>query len=160
MQGDVKSKDDLERIASSIKDSIGYVNLVIANAGANGPFIHTVPRSPATGTISQVQSMLWSHDPEVYSNTFAVNVTATYFTCVAFTELLDAGNKKGNVSQSSQFVATSSAQALNKNPIAGFGYGTSKMAEITLTKELAVFLEPWEIRSNVIVPGCKLPWRL
>jgi len=53
----------------------------------------------------------------------------------------------------SQIIAIASVQGLNKNPMAGFGYHTSKAAQIHLMKCLAVLLEPFGIRSNVIAPG-------
>jgi NAD(P)-dependent dehydrogenase (short-subunit alcohol dehydrogenase family) len=67
---------------------------------------------------------------------------------------LDAGNKKGNVEQKSQVIATSSIGGFNRVPLAGFAYGTSKAAATHLMKQFATSLAPHDIRSNVIAPGC------
>jgi NAD(P)-dependent dehydrogenase (short-subunit alcohol dehydrogenase family) len=75
---------------------------------------------------------------------------------VAFLKLLDLGNKNGNVKQKSQVIAISSIGAFNRVPLAGFAYSASKAAVIHLMKQFATALVPWDIRSNVIAPGCML----
>lgn len=155
MQGDVTSRDDLARICASIKASTGYINLLIANAGAIGQSFDP-PVTPTTGTIAQLQAALWRIQRHEYAEGFEVNFTATLYTIIAFLELLDAGNKKGNLKQQSHVIATGSAHALNKSPIVGFGYPASKAAQLCLVKQMAVFLEPWKIRANVFAPGRKL----
>lgn len=86
---------------------------------------------------------------------YAVNTTAVFLTLVAFLELLDKGNKAGNVEQKSQCVAISSAGAFNRVPMAGFAYGGSKAAVVHTMKQFATKLVPHGIRCNVIAPGCK-----
>jgi NAD(P)-dependent dehydrogenase (short-subunit alcohol dehydrogenase family) len=84
-----------------------------------------------------------------------VNTTAVFYTVVAFLELLDKGNKAGNVAQKSQVVCVSSAGAYNRVPMAGYAYSSSKAAVVHIMKQLATSLVPYDIRSNVIAPGCK-----
>lgn len=67
--------------------------------------------------------------------------------------LLDAGNKKGNVEQKSQVIATSSIGGFNRNVPGGFAYGQSKAATTHMMKQLATNLAPFGIRSNILVPG-------
>ena len=53
-----------------------------------------IPPSP-DDDIKTIQEKLWnSGPPEEFTRTFEVNVTAVYYTTVAFLELLDAGNKR------------------------------------------------------------------
>lgn len=94
-------------------------------------------------------------DAQEFTQTYHVNTTAVFFSVVAFLELLDAGNKKGNVKQKSQVIATSSIGAYNRNAMAGYAYGTSKAAVLHLMKQFATAFASYQIRSNVIAPGCE-----
>ena len=96
---------------------------------------------------------MWEQDYAAYNETFAVNVSAVFFTIVAFLGLLDEGNKKGNVEQKSQVIATSSIGGFERVVPAGYAYGQSKAAVTSLMKQLATQLVPYDIRSNVIAPG-------
>ncbi|CAG8957440.1 hypothetical protein HYFRA_00011421 [Hymenoscyphus fraxineus] len=152
LQGDVTKKEDLIRIAASVEESVGYVNLVIANAGsaAAGQMISGLtPES----SISEVQEFFLTRPWEAYTQQFDVHVTATLYTCISFLTLLSAGNKRQNIPWTSQVIATGSAQAFNKNPLSGLGYSTSKAAETHLMKSLAFMLGPYNIRSNILAPG-------
>jgi NAD(P)-dependent dehydrogenase (short-subunit alcohol dehydrogenase family) len=155
----VTSKDDLQQIVDHITKADGFINVLIANSGISGPGIQGLkPES----SLSEVRSVLWATDSEAYTNTYAVNSTALFFSVIAFLELLDAGNAKGNVEQKSQVIATSSVASFNRQAFAGFAYGTSKAAVTHLMKQFSTMLSGYHIRSNVIAPGCKhfplLPW--
>ena len=69
---------------------------------------------------SQLQSVeefqkAWFDTPiEDYTQTFNVNTSAVWYTIVAFLGLLDEGNKKGNVEQKSQIIATTSIGGFNR----------------------------------------------
>lgn len=154
LQGDVTSKDDLLRIAATVKETVGYVNLVVANAGVASRAQFLMGVNPQS-SIEEVQEYMLSRPWEAYTEQFNVHVTATLYTATVFLTLLDAGNKKGNVSWTSQVIATGSAQGFNKAPLSGIGYSTSKAAETHLMKTLAHYLMPWNIRSNIIAPGCE-----
>ncbi len=149
--GDVTSKDDLKSIAATIEKEVGYINVLIANSGIAGP--QSLSITPET-SLKDFQSALWEQSFDDYTNTFAVNVSAVFFTVVAFLSLLDAGNAKGNVEQQSQVIATSSIGGFNRNVPGGYAYGQSKAATTSLMKQLATQLVPYGIRSNVIAPGC------
>jgi NAD(P)-dependent dehydrogenase (short-subunit alcohol dehydrogenase family) len=86
-----------------------------------------------------------------------VNLTSVFFSIAAFLELLDAGNKKGNVEQKSQIIATASGGAYNRIPLAGWAYAASKAGLVHMMKQCATMFVPYDIRSNVIAPGCKFP---
>lgn len=148
--GDTTSKDSLHSIVTHIEKEVGYVNVVIANSGILGPQTSSItPNS----SLQEFQSTLWNTSFEDYTQTFAVNTSAVYYTIVAFLGLLDAGNKKGNVEQRSQVIATSSIAGFNRNTPGGYAYGQSKAATTLLMKELATSLVPYSIRANVIAPG-------
>lgn len=210
---DVTSKASLSAAAATIAQEVGYVNLVIANAGAAGPPTNKIPRKESGGTIKAVQEFLWAHSEEAYARQYEIHATATLWTAVAFLDLLDRGNRSGYGTKvmerkskssmlfgsrspnavvsgagtneqngvikekvdeftkppstrpeeslftvatstvTSQIIAISSIQGINKAPHAGFGYGASKAAQIHLSRMLAVQLEPFGIRSNSLAPG-------
>lgn len=152
--GDVTSKESLASIVATITEEVGYINVLIANSGISGPQSSTPVSSPPT--IAEFQKAWGQTSIEDFTETFKVNTTAVFFSVVAFLGLLDEGNKKGNVTQKSQVVATGSIAAFNRLPSGGYAYGQSKAATTHLMKMLAVGLVPFGIRANVIAPGCKL----
>ncbi len=93
LTGDVTSKSDLQGIAEHIKKDVGYINVLIANSGVGGPQLK--PAVTKETSIEEFQKILWDVDFEEYTNTFAVNCSAVFFSVAAFLGLLDAGNKKG-----------------------------------------------------------------
>lgn len=148
--GDVTSKDALQSMVSEIEKEVGYINVLIANSGIGGPQATSI--TPET-SLEDYQSALWNQSFDEYTKTFAVNTSAVFFCIVAFLKLLDAGNKKGNVEQKSQVIATSSIGAFNRRVPGGYAYGQSKAATTLLMKHMATNLVPYGIRSNVIAPG-------
>ena len=90
--GDVTLKSDLERIVEQIKQEVGYINVLVANSGITGPQAKSVTKETP---IEDVQKALWDLDFQEYTQVFAVNCSAVFFSAVAFLGLLDAGNKKG-----------------------------------------------------------------
>jgi len=150
--GDVTSKTSLSSIVSTIEAETGYINVLIANSGILGPQSAT-PITPST-SVAEWQKAFWdSTSTEQYTETFAVNTTGVWFSVVAFLGLLDEGNKKGNVVQASQVIATSSIAGFNRSTPGGFAYGQSKAATTHMIKQLATGLVPFGIRSNAIAPG-------
>lgn len=152
LQCDVTSKDDLTRAAGQIKSEAGVLNLLICNSGISGP--HPGPLTAET-TLEDFAARNMALGFDDYVHTFSVNVAAVWFTTMAFLPLLDAGNKKGNVSQTSQVIITSSIAGLNKVAPGGWAYGQSKAAAIHTMKHLSAILPKWHIRANCIAPGCK-----
>lgn len=151
--GDVTSKEALSSIVSKIKSEVGYINVLIANSGILGP----QPSSKITPetTLKDFQKSMWDIGFEEYSNTFAVNASAVFYSVIAFLELLDEGNRRGNVEQKSQVIATSSIAGFNRKVTGGYAYGPSKAATTHIMKQLATGLVPYGIRANVLAPGCK-----
>lgn len=148
--GDVTSKDSLKSIADRIEQEVGYVNLVIANAGVIGPQ-HRV--DPAQVSLEDWVQGFWNHSFEEYQRTFEANVAGVWFTTLAFLSLLDKGNKKGNYPVESQVIATSSIAGFNRRAPGGLPYGQSKAATTHMMKQLSTVLAPYHIRTNVLAPG-------
>ena len=94
-------------------------------------------------------------DAQDFTQTYHTNTTAVFFSVVAFLDLLDRGNKNGNVEQKSQVIATSSIGAYNRNAMAGYAYGTSKAAVLHMMKQFSTAFASYQIRSNIVAPGCK-----
>ena len=110
---------------------------------------------PPNPTLAQFRDHAWAWDTNHFNETFAVNTTAVFNTAIAFLELLDAGNLHGGLAQRSQIIATSSIGAFNRSPLAGYAYSGAKAAVVHIMKQLATSLVPYNIRANVIAPGCK-----
>jgi len=150
--GDVTSKESLISIAKTIKQEVGYVNLVCCNSG-------TMPKpvgiKPAETTVAEYAEKALQLDPADWNNTFATNTTSIAFTTFAFLELLDAGNKAPNRApgRSSQVLATSSIGGYLRAPGSNMAYCASKAAATHLVKHLAGTLAPFFIRINGLAPG-------
>jgi NAD(P)-dependent dehydrogenase (short-subunit alcohol dehydrogenase family) len=151
---DVTDTVQLKAAAATIAQEVGYLNLLVCNSGISGPQTTRLTAAPDM-TVEQFANENFNVPIEDYNQTFAVNASSVWYTTMAFLPLLDAGNKKGNVVQSSQVIATSSIAGFNKANTGGFAYSQSKAACTHLMKNLAVVLPKWDIRANVICPGCK-----
>lgn len=147
------SKSDLAAAADHVAAKSGYVNLVVANSGVNGPTLRNLKQD---ASLTEFRDYLWNWDADACNETYAVNTTGAFYTVVAFLELLDKGNKAGNVEQMSQAICVSSAGAFSRVLSSGYPYAGSKAAIIHIMKQLATRLAPFGIRSNVLAPGCKL----
>lgn len=148
-------KSELEAAAEQVKQKHGYVNLVIANSGINGPDLYSLPPD---ASFAQFRDYLQKIETQEYHDTFAINTTGVMLTLVAFLELLNKGNEARNVEQDSQFIAVTSVGAYNRMPMAGLAYNASKAATNHLIKQFATRMAPFRIRANAIAPGSK--WRL
>ncbi|GAM41181.1 hypothetical protein TCE0_041f14115 [Talaromyces pinophilus] len=149
---DVTDKDDLMQAVQTVKSQVGYLNLLICNSGTTGVGDSLLQRGKPPSP-EEFFAKHWAFDVQDYLHPFGVNVAGVWYTSVAFLPLLDAGNKKGNVSQSSQIIVISSTAGLSKRGEAGFAYGQSKAASIHLAKQLSTLLPQWGMRANCITPG-------
>jgi NAD(P)-dependent dehydrogenase (short-subunit alcohol dehydrogenase family) len=161
---DVTSKDDLARIAAQVEREQGYLNLlstaifdyliVVANSGIGGPRNNPV-KPQMSDDIAAIQKALWDISFDDFQSTFSTNVTAVYFTSIAFLSLLHAGNQKMLESSgySSQIVLTSSIARYSKQIQASVAYSASKAAATHLARNLATYFVHLQIRVNIIVPG-------
>ncbi|KAH9890152.1 NAD(P)-binding protein [Xylariomycetidae sp. FL2044] len=156
---DVTSTSSLQAAASRIQSETGFVNLLVCNSGIGGPF--GIRAGPQT-TLDQFVEANLAVPVDDFTNTFAVNTSAVWYTTMAFLRLLDAGNKNrsgrgggdgGDEVVKSQVVAISSIAGFNKQNTGGFAYGQSKAACTHLVKQLSLALPQWDIRANAICAG-------
>ena len=124
---------------------------------------------PSSPSIKAFQNALWdSGSPEDFAESFATNVTAVYYTTVAFLDLLHQGNIRRRRREfsidhdslsrppyhTSQVLSISSSGSFRLDPrILSLSYTLAKSACTHLGKLLANLLTPWGIRSNVLAPG-------
>ncbi|KAJ8612314.1 hypothetical protein MRB53_037524 [Persea americana] len=152
--GDVSDRESLKSIAAKVRKEHGYINALFANAGVSGPPTASgTPMTAAKPSIEQLQSSIFDVSLEDFSQPFLVNCAAAYYTAIAFLDLLDAGNKKGNVPQSSQIIITTSVAAHLRMLSSSVAYGTSKAAATFLMKKLSTGFAEFGIRCNCIAPG-------
>ncbi len=147
---DVTSREHLKRAVQTVKDDTGYLNLVVCNAGAIGPGGEGVNKNRS---VERFSSRNFAYDIDSYLRPFAVNTAGVWYTAVAMLPLLDAGNKKGNVSQTSQVIVTASGAGLIRDGDAGWAYAQSKAASIHAFRQLATLLPQWKMRANCLAPG-------
>jgi NAD(P)-dependent dehydrogenase (short-subunit alcohol dehydrogenase family) len=152
LPGDITSQDGLKAMADRVRQEVGYINLLIANAGMSGPMLESLkPRY----TLQDYVKFAWATPMQEFTDTYGLNCTALYYTILAFMELLDEGNKSsGYEGGKSQVIATASTASFLRHPRAGYAYLSSKAAVISLIKAFSTFCVPWGIRFNAIAAGC------
>lgn len=155
LPGDITSLDSLLRMADQVNTEVGYVNLVVANAGIMGPRPLKTGANESLPSISEYRAHALKTPMEEFTDTYAVNTTGVYYTTLAFLDLLDAGNQKGNMGPDwrSQVIATSSIGGFSRLKGASFAYNSSKAAVTHMMKMLATSFVPYRIRCNVLAPG-------
>jgi NAD(P)-dependent dehydrogenase (short-subunit alcohol dehydrogenase family) len=150
IQCDVTSKSSLSEAVKHVEQDSGFLNLLVCNSGTGGPQVAAI--KPET-TLEEWAESNFNIEVNDFVDTFKINTAAVWFTSMAFLKLLDQGNKKANVEQTSQIIVTSSIAAFNKQAPGGWPYGQSKAAATHATKQLSVVLPQWDIRANCIAPG-------
>ncbi|KAF2396669.1 NAD(P)-binding protein [Trichodelitschia bisporula] len=151
--GDITSQTSLQEIAAQVQAEVGFIHLLVCNAGINGPGAGS--RDEAT-SLDEFVEKAWAVPTAEFTDTFNVNITSVYYTVLAFLKLLDAGNNKENLwaeGVSSQIVTISSAAAFSRSRLVELAYGASKAGVTHLAKHLASEFSHWKIRSNIIAPG-------
>ncbi|KAF4963463.1 hypothetical protein FSARC_8512 [Fusarium sarcochroum] len=152
IQADATSKDDLDKAVSLIADQVGYINLLVCNAGASGPHLFGIAENPS---LTQVRDFVWENwTPETFTQPNDLHVTSALFSTMAFLDLLDKGNSKGNLPGiSSQVIVNASISSFIRSSPGLFAYATSKAGANHLMKVLSTFLSPHKIRVNALNPG-------
>lgn len=157
IQGDLSSKESLSAVIALITSQSPFVNCVIANHGAQGPTINALPKD-RTPSLTEFYQHLWEPSFTEFNDTFLVNTTGMFYTCIGFLPLLDAGNTHPlspthETGVKSQFIITGSIGAFSRRPGMGFAYSASKAAATLLMKQLSTMMVPYQIRANMINPG-------
>ncbi|KAI0852575.1 NAD(P)-binding protein [Daldinia vernicosa] len=148
---DVTSKDDLEKLVADLSKREKYINLLVCNAGISGP-----KAEPEDAEAEDLKARLWNNeDPSDWHDNFNTNVTAVYFTTVAFLPLLQQGvHPKGPLEPYSPSVITiSSMSGIMRHAQGHFSYNTAKGATVHLTKLMSAEFQKAGIRVNSIAPG-------
>jgi NAD(P)-dependent dehydrogenase (short-subunit alcohol dehydrogenase family) len=157
IKGDVSKKESLAECAARVASETPFVNVVIANSGAQGPTINDLPKD-RTLPLAEFHEFLWKPSFSEFNEAFEINSTAMFFTMVAFLPLLDAGNNHKSsptleTGVKSQFIITGSIGSLSRRPGMGFAYSASKAAATLMMKQISTMLVPYHIRANIINPG-------
>ena len=164
LQGDVTSKEDLARLASEIEAKEKVLHILVNNAGVAGTNVGPQARNVSGGSESKAEGgsgqelrdrLFADNDTfDKWSDIYRTNVTAAYFTSVAFLPLLE---KSTHVTPgwSGTIITISSISGITKQSQAHFAYNVSKGAANHLNKMLATELanNKVKIRVNAIAPG-------
>ncbi|KAF8858433.1 putative Rhamnolipids biosynthesis 3-oxoacyl-reductase [Acephala macrosclerotiorum] len=152
--GDVTSKFSLSSVAERIQKEQGFINVLFANSGIIGVDISktSLPKDRKP-TVKEFKDAMWEPSIEDFTQAFHVNVSGVFYTTLAFLELLDEGNKRGNVEQKSNIIVTSSIAGFSRAIAAGVSYSASKAGTNHLVKMLATYFSDYKIRVNGIAPG-------
>ncbi|KAI5866796.1 NAD(P)-binding protein [Durotheca rogersii] len=148
---DVTDKNDLERLATEIGRRERFIHLLVCNAGIAGP-----KAEPDVAEATDLKTRLWENeDLADWRANFDTNVTAVYFTTVAFLPLLQAGIRpRGPLEPySSSVITISSMSGIMRRSQGHFSYNTAKGATVQLTKLMSSEFLKASIRVNSIAPG-------
>lgn len=174
LQCDVRSIDSVNAAVQHIEKESGHVDVLVNNAAIPNPWFDPASADTIEGL---QQGLLEAHKGSL--NVLDTNVSAVIGTSSAFLQLLYRGNvrrgwpaKKLNLTdankrslehalsdvdpadmRTSQIITISSMSGIQRSGLTGLAYTASKAAILHLGKTLSTMLAPWNIRSNVIVPG-------
>jgi len=145
---DVTKKSDLENLAKEISSKEKHINLLITAAGIAGP-----KAEPDEKEAESLREKLWNNESfEEWNHTYNTDVTAVYFTVVAFLPLLQAGTEShGHLSTS--VIAISSMSGIMRHAQGHFSYNAAKGGTVHLTKLMSAEFQKVGIRVNSIAPG-------
>ncbi|KAH7346345.1 hypothetical protein BKA65DRAFT_594860 [Rhexocercosporidium sp. MPI-PUGE-AT-0058] len=157
---DIMSKDALTAAASKVASQTPFINVLIGNSGMTGPVTSTGAVNGPRGhpDLATYQNTLWSTSNTEMNATADLILVSSFYTFLAFVNLLGAGNKhpdsvgsKGYMQ--SQFISVTSVAAMSRTENVSHIYASSKAALSHLTKMIATTFAPYGIRANSIAPG-------
>jgi NAD(P)-dependent dehydrogenase (short-subunit alcohol dehydrogenase family) len=145
---DVTKKDDLEKLAKEIESKEKYLNILVAAAGIPGP-----KAPPEEHDAKDLKKSLWEKETfEEWDETWRTDVSAVYFTTVAFLPLLQAGtDTHGHLSAS--VIVISSMSGIMRDSQGHFAYNAAKGGTVHLTKLMSAEFLKVRVRVNSIAPG-------
>lgn len=148
---DVTSKDDLAKIVKELEQKEKYISLLICNAGVGGP-----KAEPEADDAAKLKEQLWENESvEEWQDTYRTDVTAVYFTTLAFLPLLQASIEPNGPMErfGASVITTSSMSGIMRHAQGHFAYNTAKGATVHLTKMMSAEFQKTWIRVNSIAPG-------
>ncbi len=125
IRSDVSNLEDLDRLFATVKEQVGRIDVLFANAGG-GEF----------APLGQITEAL-------FDKTFAINVKGTLFTVQKALPLMQAGGS---------IILTGSTAASTGTPAFSV-YGASKAAIRSFARNWILDLKGTGIRVNVLAPG-------
>ncbi|KAK1921512.1 hypothetical protein DB88DRAFT_512787 [Papiliotrema laurentii] len=144
IQGDVSTKEGVNKIADQIKAKEQVVDSLINCAGVMKPWKEPIKDH---NNVDDVVKAISAVDDEDFRYQQDINVNGVYFTTVAFVPLLLKSDNPSVV------IIASIAGLANQRAMGSLTYGVSKAATIHLGTLLAGRLHPLKIRVNTICPG-------
>ncbi|KAF2855920.1 NAD(P)-binding protein [Plenodomus tracheiphilus IPT5] len=175
---DVSDLDSVKAAAAQVEKEVGYVDVLINNAGVigpkNGTALHTAE------SIHQVRDAMVS-GWDGWDSTMQINTQAVIGVSAIFLPLLEAANTRrgwaaGKVTGTgnsrkrdtsklrgidveddddrlAHIITVASVASHMRWVSAGLAYNASKSAAAHMGKMMATFLAEWGVRSNIVCPG-------
>lgn len=145
---DVTKKDQIESLVKEISKKEKHIDLLVAAAGVPGP-----KAEPDIEDASKLKEKLWENESfESWAETYNTDVTAVYFSTVAFLPLLQAAVKPhGHLSPS--VIVISSMSGIMRDSQGHFAYNAAKGATVHLAKLMSAEFQKTGVRVNSIAPG-------
>ncbi|KAI1351335.1 hypothetical protein F5Y01DRAFT_325490 [Xylaria sp. FL0043] len=171
---DVRSMGSGSAVVQHIEKKSGYIDVLANNAGTPNPFFDS---ESADAIEALQQGLLEAHTGSL--NVLGTNLAAIIGTSSAFLHLLHEGNVRrgwpakklqatdtnarslehlqSNVDpgymRTSQIISISSMGGIQRSGLTGLAYTAGKAGVVHLGQTLSTMLAPWNIRSNVCIPG-------
>ena len=143
---DVTSKDDLLNLAKEIEAKEGYLSLVVAAAGINGP----KEPFPETTSAQKFREESWNAESMAeWSETWTSDVTSVYFTTLAMLPLLQAAPRGHTAS----VIVISSMSGIMRDAQGHLAYNAAKAGTVHLSKMMSKEFAKFGVRVNSIAPG-------
>jgi THO complex subunit 3 len=175
---DVTDLDSVKKAVDYIKKDVGYVDVLINNAGVLGPKNgQDIYKAESIEQLCDTMTTGW----DGWASAFAINTQAVIGVSAQFLPLLEAANTRrgfapGKVTgtgiarahdksklssigtsddddRMAQIITVASVASYMRWVSAGLAYNASKSAAAHLGKMMSTFLSEWGIRSNIVCPG-------
>ncbi|TIB06959.1 hypothetical protein E3P89_04107 [Wallemia ichthyophaga] len=134
--GDSTKKEDIQAIVDQISKKEDHVDLLINNSGVTTAKAHMDASDNSPEAISK---RMMEQSFADWTDPYAINVAAIYFTTAAFLPLLIAANKSRGAS--GNVINVTSISGIVKNSQNGqFSYNSNKAAAVSLSQQMALEL--------------------